>query len=221
MKRLMTMLYILLAAGLGGCASSPPVRYYSLDDGRPAAAGSPDGVGVAVARVTLPELVDRPQMVSRKAEHRMQISENDRWAEPLRRQIPRLLARDLGEALDSGRIFATANEAWEVDVDFRVTVDIHLLEVIPGQRVAIDATWRVEPRNGSAFFGRSLTWIGIDDMAQGNDYAGAVVAARKALRALAGNIAGKIMAWPHMTSIAADAPATGVAKDGDALPVAQ
>lgn len=193
MTHLRTLFGLLLIAGLSACASSPPVRYYSLDDGRPQVIGSPGGVSVALVQVTLPELVDRSQMVFRKADHRMQISENDRWAEPLRRQIPRLLARDLGEALDSGRVVASTIDAQELDADFKVTVDIHLLEVVPGQRVGLDALWRVEPRNGSAFFGRSLTWIGIDDITQDNDPASAVGAERKALRALAGNIAKRIM----------------------------
>jgi uncharacterized lipoprotein YmbA len=192
MTSLRTLLCVLLTAGLGACASSPPLRYYSLDDGRPMAVGSPDGVSVAVVRVNLPELVDRPQLVVRSAGHRVQLSEHDRWAEPLRRQVPRLLARDLSSALDSGRVVALGADARQFDIEFKVVVDVQHLEVVSGQRVELDAVWRVEPRIGCAFFGRSLAWQGLDDTAAADAYAAAVDAERKAFRALAENIAAGI-----------------------------
>jgi uncharacterized protein len=154
--------------------------------------GSPDGISVAIVRVNLPELVDRPQLVVRSAGHRVQLSENDRWAEPLRRQVLRLLARDLGAALDSGRVVALGVEAREFDTDFRVVVDVQHLEVVSGQRVELDAVWRVESRNGREFFGRSLAWQGLDDMAAADEDVAAVDAERRAFRALAENIAAGI-----------------------------
>jgi uncharacterized lipoprotein YmbA len=192
MTPLRTPLYLLMTVGLCACASSPPLRYYSLDDGRPTAVGSPDGISVAIVRVNLPELVDRPQLVVRSAGHRVQLSENDRWAEPLRRQVLRLLARDLGAALDSGRVVALGVEAREFDTDFRVVVDVQHLEVVSGQRVELDAVWRVESRNGREFFGRSLAWQGLDDMAAADEDVAAVDAERRAFRALAENIAAGI-----------------------------
>ena len=192
MTSLRTLLCVVLTAGLGACASSPPLRYYSLDDGRPMAMGSPAGVSVAIVEVKLPELVDRPQLLVRTAGHRVQFSENDRWAEPLRRQVPRLLARDLSVALDSGRVVALGIDAREFDIDFRVVVDVQHLEVVSGQRVELDAVWRVETRKGHAFFGRSLAWQGLDATTAPDAHAAAVDAERRAFRDLAENIAAGI-----------------------------
>lgn len=183
---------LLLSIGLGACASSPPQRYYSLDDGRPMAVGLPMGASVAIMQVNLPELVDRPQLVVRAAGHRVQFSENDRWAEPLRRQVPRLLARDLGVALDSGRVVALGVDARDYDVDFRVVVDVQHLEVIFGQRVELDAVWRVELRNGRTVVGRSQILQGFGDGAVPDDYAAAVDAQRQVFRTLATHIAARI-----------------------------
>jgi uncharacterized protein len=192
MKPLRILPCILLCAGLCACASSPPFHYFSLDDGRPTAAGSPNGVSVAIVEVTLPELVDRPQMVIRFADHRVQISEHDRWAEPLRRQVPRLLARDLSEALDSARVVALAMDAQEFAIDFKVVVDVQHLDVVSGQGVELDAVWRVEPRNGRAFFGRASVWEGLEKKAVPDEHAAALDTERKAFRALAKNIAAGI-----------------------------
>jgi uncharacterized lipoprotein YmbA len=194
MKFLRRQFCLLLIVGLGACASSPPLRYYALDDGRPMAVGLPEGVSVAIMRVNLPELVDRPQLVVRSVGHRVQISDGDRWVEPLRRQVPRLLARDLGVALDSGRVVALGADIREFDTDFRVVVDVQQLEVVMDQRVELDAVWRVEQRNGRAIFGRSQVVQGLGDKAAPNGYAAAVNAQRTAFGTLAKNIATKISA---------------------------
>ena len=194
MTLLRRLLCLLLSLGLGACASSPPLRYYALDDGQPMAVGQPNGVSVAVVQVNLPELVDRPQLVARSNGHRVQMSETDRWAEPLRRQVPRLLARDLGVALDSGRVVALGVDVREFDIDFKVTVDVQHLEVVLGQRVELDAVWRVERRNGPTVFGRSQVVKGLTDKATADDYAAAVETERQVFGALAKDIAAKISA---------------------------
>jgi uncharacterized lipoprotein YmbA len=194
MKTLRRLLCLLLSVGLCACASSPPLRYYALDDGRPMAAGMPNGVSVAIMQVNLPELVDRPQLVLRSDGHRVQLSENDRWVEPLRRQVPRLLARDLGVALDSGRVVALGVDTREFEIDFKVVVDVQHLEVVLGQRVELDAVWRIVRRNTRPVFGRSQLVQEIGDTATSGDYAAAVNAERIAFGTLAKNIATKISA---------------------------
>lgn len=192
MTFLRRLLCLLLCLGLGACASSPPLRYYALDDGRPMAVGQPNGLSVAIVQVNLPDLVDRPQLVVRAAGHRVLLSDNDRWAEPLRRQVPRLLARDLGVALDSARVVALSVDAREFDIDFRVMVDVQHLEVVLGQRVELDAVWRVERRNGPTVFGRSQLVEALTDKATDDNYAAAVEAERKVFGTLAKAIAAKI-----------------------------
>lgn len=194
MTFLRRLLCLLLSLGLGACASSPPMRYYALDDGQPMAVGKPNGIGVAIVQVNLPELVDRPQLVVRATGHRVLLSDNDRWAEPLRRQVPRLLARDLGVALDSGRVVALSVDAREFDIDFRVMVDVQHLEVVLGQRVELDAVWRIERRNGPTVFGRSQLVEALTDKTTADDYAAAVGAERKVFGTLAKAIAAKICA---------------------------
>lgn len=196
MKPLRLLSCILLTASLCACASSPPFRYFSLDDDRPTAAGSPTGVSVAITAVNLPELVDRPQMVVRHADHRVQFNEHDRWAEPLRRQVPRLLGRYLGEALDSSRVAAGAVDAEEPAIDFKLVVDVQRLDVFSGQRVELDAVWRVEPRNGRAFFGRASVLEGLAARTATDEHAAAIDAERSAFRTLAGKIAASISDRP-------------------------
>jgi uncharacterized lipoprotein YmbA len=192
MTHIRRLLCAVLPLAVSACASSPPVRYFSLDDGRPTAVGSPTGLRIAVTQVNLPDLVDRPQLVVRTAGHQLRFSDQDEWAEPLRRQIPRVIARDLGEDLDSGRIVALPFDAQDFDPDFKVMLDIQRLDVISGQGVDLDVVWRVEPRDGNTVFGRSLVWETIDTTAEPGGYQAAVAAESRAFRGVAANIAAGI-----------------------------
>ncbi|HTY99336.1 MAG TPA: PqiC family protein, partial [Rhodocyclaceae bacterium] len=137
---------LMVVVGLCGCAGSPPVRYFALDDGLPTTLGAEDGPRVAITQVNLPDLIDRPQLVMRVGGNQVKVSDQDRWGEPLRRQLPRLLARDVGIVLGSGRVVALPVDVERFDMDFRVSVDIQRLDVVSGRWVELDAIWRVEPR---------------------------------------------------------------------------
>ncbi|MGH7185632.1 MAG: PqiC family protein [Pseudomonadota bacterium] len=93
-----------------GCGTPPHEHFYTLSDyplgdytpgelasGDAAAAGS--NYSVAIAPVSVPEGVDRPQMVVRAGTNRVELSELHRWAEPLKSEIPRVLAVHLRRAL--------------------------------------------------------------------------------------------------------------------------
>lgn len=200
MTSLRTLLCALLPLALGACASSPPIHYLSLDDGQPAAVGSPIGLRVAVTQVNLPEIIDRPQLVVRSGGHQLQLSDQYEWAEPLRRQIPRLIARDLGEALDSGRVVALPVDAQDFDPDFKVVLDIQRLEVIDGQGVDLDVVWRVDTRDGKTFFGRSLVQEPLKIASEADGYQAAVAAENRAFRSVSANIALGITDWFNATA---------------------
>lgn len=194
-KPMRTLLCAVLFSALGACASSPPIHYFSLDDERPTAVGSPVGVRIAVTQVNLPDLIDRPQLVVRSVGHQLRLDDQYEWAEPLRRQIPRVIARDLGEALDSGRVVALSIDAQDFDPDFKVMLDIQRLEFVAGQGVDLDVVWRVESRDHQTYLGRILVREPVEATTEPNDYQAAVTAQRRALRSAAANIASGIANW--------------------------
>jgi ABC-type transport auxiliary lipoprotein component len=84
-----------------GCGTPPKEYFYTLSDYTSGdytlgdlATGDAGGsnYSVAIAPVSVPEDVDRPQMVVRAGGHRVEMSELHRWAEPLKSEIPRVLA---------------------------------------------------------------------------------------------------------------------------------
>ena len=69
--------------------------------------------------MSVPELVDRPQLVVRLGANQVALEEQARWAEPLRGAIARVVAANLAAALGA-RVVGQRNG----DPDYRVTLDV-------------------------------------------------------------------------------------------------
>ncbi len=179
-------------AMLSACAGAPPVRYFTLDDGRPPLSRSSTTPGIAVIRAQLPDLIDRSRLVLRTEGNHLTLSDQYRWAEPLRREIPRLIAKDLGELLDSSRVAALPAEDAGFAVDFKLALDFQQFDAVVGQGVDVDVLWRIEHRSGKSIVGRSSFRQPLSGAA--NDIPTVVSAQRQALRRVATEIAKDIAA---------------------------
>lgn len=178
-----------------GCGTPPKEYFYTLSDytrgdlatGDAAASGS-NYYTVAIAPVSVPEGVDRPQMVVRAGINRVELSELHRWAEPLKSEIPRVLAVHLRRALGTPRI-ATSDQSASLGADYRIAVDVQRFESILGERVTIEALWSVRAaQGGRARTGRSF----VSEPARGADHEALAAAHRRALARVAGELAGAI-----------------------------
>jgi uncharacterized protein len=180
-----------------GCGTPPKEYFYTLSDYTSGdytlgdlATGDAGGsnYSVAIAPVSVPEDVDRPQMVVRAGGHRVEMSELHRWAEPLKSEIPRVLAVHLRRALRTARI-ATADQSASLDADYRIAVDVQRFESILGERVTIEALWSVRAaQGGRARTGRSF----VSEPARGPDHEALAAAHGRALAQMAGELAGAI-----------------------------
>jgi uncharacterized lipoprotein YmbA len=128
---------LLVALGLVGCASAPQ-RMYALAAG--VEAGGGDAERSVVVRAALPELVDRPQLVMRTGANQVTLLEQQRWAEPLRAGIPRVVAEDLGRLLGTRRVSNRADVIG--DPDCRVLLDVRRFDSEP-RAASVEALWTV------------------------------------------------------------------------------
>src|SRR5512145_2636751 len=83
-----------LAALAVGCASTPPSRFYTLS-ATSAATKTSSELSVAVGPVSVPAVVDRPQIVVSLGPNQVRLEEFDRWALPLQINIARVVAENL------------------------------------------------------------------------------------------------------------------------------
>ena len=142
---MMRRLVATLAAGVAvltmGCAAAP-TRFYLLSPvGGTAAPERAAGV-VAVGPVSLPDYLDRPQIVTRDGANAAQLGAYDQWAGPLDDMLPRVLAEDLAARLPGDRVVVfprTENPAF----DHRVAVDVSRFDVDETGSAILSASWQV------------------------------------------------------------------------------
>jgi uncharacterized lipoprotein YmbA len=177
----------LLALALAGCASSPEERFYTLaaTASAPARVGTAAaGYSVAVGPVTIPAIVDRPQMVLRTGANRVLLAEQSRWAEPLKDSIPRAIAGNLAQLLDDGQVSAY-HQGLSSEADYQVEIDVQRFESAQGDAATIDVLWAVRAEGRTRKAGRSL----VREPAGGTSIDALVAAHGRALLAVSRDIA--------------------------------
>ena len=107
-----SLLTILAAAlmVLGGCTGkSAPAKFYQITPSQePVSQVVFDGENpvpvIGVGPVILPAYLDRPQIVTRSGENRLNLAEFDKWAEPLEDTVSRLILSGLTQKLNDRKI---------------------------------------------------------------------------------------------------------------------
>src|SRR3546814_11447622 len=77
---------------------------------------------IAVAPVTLPAYLDRPDIVTRSTDNRLELADFDDWAEPLDDNITRVLAENLGHLLRTDRVVVLPSASDAIDTEVRVDI---------------------------------------------------------------------------------------------------
>ena len=182
---------VALVFALSACGSSPKPALYSFDEGVQSSAVALRGVSVAVMPATIPELHDRPQMVLRQSGNRVQVLDQKRWSEPLRQQIARVVASELGRRLESSSVIALPENVQALNPDYRLHMNVQRIDASLESGLGIDVVWRLSARNGVIDAGRSTLVI---PLAQSGDdaYAALAEAYRRAFLRVAQDVAGNI-----------------------------
>ena len=128
------------------CTQTPPTRFYTLA-GSPVPPGgdagsSEGGVVLALAPISLPAYLDRPQIVTRLDATRMQIAEFDSWIEPLDSLIQRTIAMNL-QSDDSIRQVIRLPQRRAIRFDKGVEINFSRFETTQDGIAWIDADWLV------------------------------------------------------------------------------
>ena len=173
-------------AALAGCGSSPKSRFYTLSSGAILERSDTKiQYSVTVGPVTVPDIIDRPQIVTSIATNQVQIAEQARWAAPLKSEIPRVIAGNLMQLLD-GAYVSVYPENVSPYADYQVRVEVQRFDSTLGDAVTIEALWAVRPAQGGApKNGRSV----VREPTGGDGYDALVAAYSRALNAVSRDIA--------------------------------
>jgi uncharacterized lipoprotein YmbA len=183
--------YVLLALG-AGCAS-PPSHLYTLSSAATSTVNvdrTSSPLYVVVGPVSIPAIVDLPQIVVRTSPNQVTVDEFNRWASPLQSNIVHVVAANLITILGTPRV-GLFQQSQNTDADYRVAIDVQTFESAPGEAATLSALWTVHRINdGKTESGRTA----VREPSPQQGYDALVAAHSRALARLSQDIADAIRA---------------------------
>jgi uncharacterized protein len=137
-----------VAAGLllAGCTATTPTRFYTLSSllAAPGEAtkAPPHDLAVGVGPVTLPEYLNRPQIVTRAGRNRVVLADFDSWIEPLDGLFTRTLTENLSLLLGTDDVLPLPLRR-AIRLDYDVEVNVTRFDVDSSGNAVLDARWLV------------------------------------------------------------------------------
>jgi hypothetical protein len=109
------------------CGSTSKASFYLLEN-LPATEKMADAeaLAIGVGPVSIPEYLDRPQLVRRGAGQVVELDEFERWAEPLEASLQRILIANLSTLLGTERVMSHPLRG-SAPIAYRVAVEIDRL----------------------------------------------------------------------------------------------
>lgn len=128
---------------LAGCINTPLPDYYVLTAERGSA-----GVSVALADlalglgpITIPETINRPNIVTPLDSNQLEVAEYHRWSEPLIDNISRVVITNVADRLGVNKIYAYP---WLGNkIDYQVKVDVLQMIGTPAGSVYLQVRWQL------------------------------------------------------------------------------
>jgi uncharacterized lipoprotein YmbA len=149
--RIRLLLIVLALLALVGCGSTRPSNFFQLDE--PAAtrlSGLERGIAVGVGPINLEPYLDRPQIVIRGDGHKLELSEFNRWSEPLKDSISRVIIVNLSNMLESTRVFKVPRRNKTITLEFRIEIDIARFDGTLGGDALLVTRWTLYGRDEKA-----------------------------------------------------------------------
>jgi uncharacterized protein len=154
MHRLTSTAALCIFVGFAAGCASPMSRFYTLSAAN-APAATASNLSVVVGPVSVPAVVDRPQIVVTTGPNQVRPEEFNRWAAPLQNSIGRVIAENLVAMLGTPRV-VLFSQTLGAEVDYRAAIEVQRFESAPGEAATLDAVWTVSrTKDGKSQTGRT------------------------------------------------------------------
>ncbi|WP_168183990.1 membrane integrity-associated transporter subunit PqiC [Pseudoruegeria sp. SK021] len=137
---------LLICGTLAGCASKPSNFYILSAPGAETAQAVQTtrmaGPSIGIGPITLPEYLDRSEIVTRNSETTLEVHEMNQWGGNLTENVQSVLAEVLSDGMNTDRLFLYP---WSTSgqMTYQVLVQINAFEAREDGNVVLDARWTV------------------------------------------------------------------------------
>lgn len=196
------LILMLVSACVG---TSPKENFYTLnsqsyelkqvDEKSQGLIKSLPNVNINIAAVTIMELVDRPQLVIKVAPNQVQILEQQRWAQPLKNEIGRVVAKNLSTLLNTHHVTNYPTSIMNTNladnlIAYKVQLNVQQFESNLGSNAMVTVNYTVRKLSDNHFYSDTITNT---QQITGKNYSDLVEAHSKALGTISYEIAKAII----------------------------
>ena len=189
-----------LSLALAACASNKTTTFYLLRSMEPTNQELEKNksqlkvINILVNPIKLPEYLDRPQMVLRESEYKLQLSEYHRWAEPLKDDFTRVFVKDLNSRIapSNAVVYSNLNGA---KVNNQLSIEVLRMDVNTENQVVLKVKWVLLSEKGTVTIEKQNTEynVPIND----KSHESGVEAQSKAIALFADHVAKTIRSYQH------------------------
>lgn len=138
------MLWVVTFLFVSGCSSSPPVDYYTLTPISGTGAVDPaDAKMLGIGPLDIPGYLVRPQLVTQESGSAVNVDEFNRWAEPLDVALPRVVATNVDQLLDS-IVVVTFPYSARIRTDYRLIGRVVRFDADQSGQAVLEVQWGVQ-----------------------------------------------------------------------------
>jgi len=184
LQRIVFVFCLLLVAG---CGTSPTPHFFHLEKNADVTLnGIERGTAIGIGPVNIAQYLDRPQIVTRAGSHRLLMSEFNRWSEPLKNSISRVISVSLSTQLQTTRVYLIPRRNKSIPLDYHVAIDIARFDGELGSDARLTARWSLYDKDNEVI----MTKVSIISVATGGkDFESLVAAENRTLQQLSAEIA--------------------------------
>jgi uncharacterized lipoprotein YmbA len=129
---------------LSACATTPPTNFYLLEAKSPTYIPTPSTKKhlIGIGPLTIPALLERRQIVTRKENNSIEMAEFHQWAAPLKDNILSVLSKDVA-AQHANTIVRPYPWSAYGEVEYRIIIDITRFDSQLGKSANLEASWAI------------------------------------------------------------------------------
>jgi uncharacterized lipoprotein YmbA len=128
----------------------------------PAAANGTSDLVIGIGPIGLPDYLRRPEVVTRTSPTTVEISDVDRWAEPLDSAFARVLSEDLSRLLGTQQMVAYPWYKTSRRVDYQVECNVTHFETDSNGGSQLHAQWSIRDGAGKLLFAKESDITGTE-----------------------------------------------------------
>jgi uncharacterized lipoprotein YmbA len=180
---------------LNACGTTKPSRFYTLSslpqsESAATVAAQTEYGTIGVGPVSIPQYLERPQIVTRVSPNRFEFAEFDRWGGTLKDDFTRTLAENLTYLIPAERV---ARHPWRrtVTVEYQIPVEVIRFDGALGRDILLNVEWQILSNGGDTQLHSKRSIF--KETVAGSNYDDMVAAQSRAVAELAQEIADTLM----------------------------